>query len=71
MGKEGLRLVLKAFNDDGVTKEDARQAAEYYLENYRFIYQNPDDKTVCYSSFLSLFVQCLDGTNLRVTRGLF
>ena len=24
MGKEGLRLVLKAFDEDGVTKEDAR-----------------------------------------------
>ena len=49
MGKEGLHLVLKVFDEDGVTKEDAHQAAEYYLENYRFIYQNPDDNTVCCS----------------------
>jgi hypothetical protein len=70
MGKEGLQLVIKAFNEDGVTKEDARQAAEYYLENYRFIYKNPDDDTVRYS--LSLFVpNPLDGRYLRATRGLF
>ena len=49
MGKEGLRLLLKAFDEEGVKKEDARQVAEYYLENYRFIYQNPDDDTVCHS----------------------
>ena len=50
MGKEGLHLVLKAFDEDGVTKEDAHQAAEYYLKNYRFIYQNPDDNMVHCSS---------------------
>jgi hypothetical protein len=50
MGKEGLRLVLLAFNKEGVTKEDAPRAAEYYLENYRFIYKNPDE-TVCFSAF--------------------
>ena len=48
MGKEGLRLVLLSFNNEGITKEDAPKAAEYYLENYRFIYQNPDNDTVCF-----------------------
>ena len=43
MGKEGLRLILHAFNEAGVNQEDALQAAEYYLENYHFIYWNPDD----------------------------
>ena len=51
MGKEGLRLVLLAFNNEGVTKDDAPKAAEYYLENYRFIYQNPDDNNVRFPSF--------------------
>ena len=71
MGKEGLCLVLKAFNEDGVTNEDARQAAEYYLENYRFIYENPDDLTVRYSSLFLFVLKPLDGTYLRATRGLF
>ena len=48
MGKEGLRLVLTAFENEGIKKEDAPRAAEYYLENYRFIYKNPDDNTVCF-----------------------
>jgi len=48
MGKEGLRLILHAFNEEGVNQEDAPQAAEYYLENYRFLYQNPDDDKVCF-----------------------
>ena len=48
MGKEGLRLVLHVFNEEGVNQEDAPQAAEYYLENYRFLYQNPDDDKVCF-----------------------
>lgn len=46
MGKEGLHLVLLAFNNEGIKEGDARKAAEYYLENYRFIYQNPDDDKV-------------------------
>ena len=48
MGKEGLRLVLMALNNEGIEKGDAAKAAEYYLENYRFIYQNPDDDKVCF-----------------------
>jgi hypothetical protein len=51
MGKEGIRLVLHALNEEGVKNEDACQAAEYYLENYRFIYQNPEDKNVRLFSF--------------------
>ena len=54
MGKEGIRLVLLAFNDEGIMKQDAQKAAEYYLENYRFIYQNPDDNTVCFLSFVRI-----------------
>jgi hypothetical protein len=65
MGKEGLRLVLLAFNNEGIKKNDAPKAAEFYLENYRFIYQNPDvsDK-VCFpfihydSSSLTMNVYC-------------
>jgi hypothetical protein len=71
MGKEGLRLVLKAFDDEGVTKEDACQAAEYYLENYRFFYLNPDDDTVRYMSLSFFVLNPLNGTYLRATRGLF
>jgi hypothetical protein len=48
MGKEGLRLVLMAFNNEGIEQGDAAKAAEYYLENLRFIYQNPDDDKVCF-----------------------
>ena len=51
MGKEGICLVLLAFNDKGIKKQDAQKAAEYYLENYHFIYQNPDDNMVCFMSF--------------------
>ena len=51
MGKEGIHLVLHALNEEGVENKDARQAAEYYLENYRFIYQNPEDKNVRLSLF--------------------
>jgi hypothetical protein len=51
MGKEGLRLVLLAFNKEGIKTVDAPKAAEYYLENYRFIYENPDDNTVHIPSF--------------------
>ena len=50
MGKEGLRLVLLAFISEGIMKDDAPKAAEYYLENYRFIYQNPDDNTMRFPS---------------------
>ena len=63
MGKEGLRLVLLSFNNEGITKEDAPKAAEYYLENYRFNYQNPDNDTVCFfpftrnSSYLTVVLQ--------------
>jgi hypothetical protein len=58
MGKEGLRLILHAFNEEGVNQEDAPQAAEYYLENYRFIYRNPDDDKVCFlwSSFIQFLL---------------
>jgi hypothetical protein len=54
MGKEGLRLILHAFVEEEVDQEDAAQAAEYYLENYRFIYRDPDDDKVCFlwSSFI-------------------
>ena len=70
MGKEGIRLVLQAFKEEGVKHEDARQAAEYYLENYRFIYQNPDVKKVCLSFFSSFMPYLFDGTYLtRATRG--
>lgn len=48
MGKEGLRLVLLAFNNEGIKKEDAPKAAEYYLQNYRFIYQDPEDDEVSF-----------------------
>jgi hypothetical protein len=53
MGKEGLRLVLLAFNNEEIKKEDAPKAAEFYLENLRFIYQDPDavEKEVCFLSF--------------------
>ena len=51
MGKEVLRLVLLAFNNEGIKKSDALKAAEYYLENYHFIYQDPDDTNVCFPSF--------------------
>jgi hypothetical protein len=57
MGKEGLRLILYAYNEEGVNQEDAPQAAEYYLENYRFIYRNPDDDKVCFLGFS--FIQFL------------
>jgi hypothetical protein len=54
MGKEGLCLILHAFVEEEVDQEDAAQAAEYYLENYRFIYRDPDDDEVCFlwSSFI-------------------
>jgi len=57
MGKEGLRLILHALNEEGVEKDDAPSAAEYYLENNHFIYQNPDDDEVC--SLFSVFVSLL------------
>ena len=46
MGKEGLHLILHAFVEEEVDQEDAAQAAEYYLKNYRFIYRDPDDDEV-------------------------
>ena len=48
MGKEGLCLILHAFNEKGATQDDAPQAADYYLEKYRFIYQDPNDDQVCF-----------------------
>jgi hypothetical protein len=51
MGKEGLRLVLLAFNNEGIKKEDAPELAKLQLDNYCFIYDNPDDDTVCFSYF--------------------
>jgi hypothetical protein len=62
MGKEGLRLVLLAFNNEGITKEDAPKVAEYYLENYRFIYKDPDEDTVRFPScvFQFFFFFCLN-----------
>lgn len=56
MGKEGLCLVLLAFNNEGIKKEDAPEAAEYYLENYCFPYQNPDEVEVCFPIFLSQLI---------------
>ena len=48
MGKEGLHLILHAFNEEGVMQDDASQAADYYLKNYHFIYWDPDDDQVCF-----------------------
>jgi len=70
MGKEGLRLILHAFNEEGVNQEDAPQVAEYYLENYRFIYRNPDDNKVCF--LLTLIHLIPHGAySTRETRGHF
>jgi len=70
MGKEGLRLVIHAFNEEGVRKEDAPRAAEYFLENYRFIYENPDDDKVCFCLLIAPI--SLNGRYLpRGTRGHF
>jgi hypothetical protein len=55
MGKEGLRLVLFAFNNEGIKKVDAPKAAEYYLENYRFLYRNPEDNTVSFCLSITMF----------------
>ena len=70
MGKEGLRLVLRFFNEEGVPKKDVREAADHCLTNYRFVYKNPDDDTVCFSC-LSKNFKLLMVSNLRGTRGLF
>ncbi|KAF8803015.1 hypothetical protein BYT27DRAFT_7305696 [Phlegmacium glaucopus] len=43
MGKEGIRIVVEVFNDEGIEQADASEIAKYYLENYRFIYAHPDD----------------------------
>ncbi|KAF8802193.1 hypothetical protein BYT27DRAFT_7113324, partial [Phlegmacium glaucopus] len=67
MGKEGLQLVLNAFNEEGVKKEDAQQAAKYYLKNYRFIYQNPDDNTGNRGAFLSPLVSMCLAVHLKKT----
>ena len=70
MGKEGLHLVIHALNEEGVKREDAPCAAEYYLENYHFIYENPDDDKVCL--FLLTMPIPLNGRYLpRETRGHF
>ena len=36
MGKEVLRLVLLAFNNEGIMKDDAPKAAEYYCYNFSY-----------------------------------
>ena len=43
MGKEGIRMVIQFFTDQRVEDEDAQAIAQYYLENYRFIYADPDN----------------------------
>ena len=71
MGKEGLRLVLHAFNEEGVTQEDAPQVAEYYLDNYRFIYRDPDDDQVCLLTCYSFGIYSYGTYLTRETRGRF
>ncbi|KIM35954.1 hypothetical protein M413DRAFT_428169 [Hebeloma cylindrosporum] len=67
MGKEGLRLVRHALKEEGVTQDDAADAVEYYLENYRFIYQNPDDDTGNKGAFLSPLVSTCLAVHLKKT----
>ncbi|KAF8815867.1 hypothetical protein BYT27DRAFT_7286661 [Phlegmacium glaucopus] len=67
MGKEGLCLVLQALNEAGVMQEDAPCAAEYYLENYRFIYQNPDDNKGNKGAFLNPLVTACLTAHLKKT----
>ncbi|KAF8806109.1 hypothetical protein BYT27DRAFT_7212388 [Phlegmacium glaucopus] len=52
---------------EGVKKEDAQQAAKYYLENYRLIYQNPDDNTGNRGAFLSPLVSMCLAVHLKKT----
>ncbi|KAF8957908.1 hypothetical protein BDZ97DRAFT_1844032, partial [Flammula alnicola] len=44
MGKEGIRVVLKAFEDENIMQEQVPEAAAWYLEDYRFIYANMEDE---------------------------
>ncbi|KAF8800095.1 hypothetical protein BYT27DRAFT_7149065 [Phlegmacium glaucopus] len=67
MGKERLCLVLQAPNEAGVTQEDAPSAAEYYLKNYRFIYQNPDDNKGNKGAFLNPLVTACLAAHLKKT----
>ena len=60
MGKKGLRLVLRFLNEEGVPKKDAREVADHCLTNYRFVYKNPNDDTVCFFLFEHK-LQVLDG----------
>ena len=72
MGKEGLRLVLLALNDEGIEDGDAPKAAEYYLENYCFIYKNTDDDKGCFPFFChQSFSQRIVLSYLRGIRGHF
>ncbi|KAF8809222.1 hypothetical protein BYT27DRAFT_7210221 [Phlegmacium glaucopus] len=67
MGKESLHLVLHAFNEEGVKNEDVCQAAEYYLKNYCFIYQNPDNDTLeCGLELIKASHVGLDGSDTDI-----
>ena len=52
MGKEGIRIVIQFFTDEGIQEEDAQAIAQYYLERYRFIYLDPNSDE---SAMLSVF----------------
>ncbi|KAF8802591.1 hypothetical protein BYT27DRAFT_7260895 [Phlegmacium glaucopus] len=67
MGKEGLHLVLQALKKAGVEQEDAPSVAEFYLKNYHFIYQNPDDNKGNKGAFLSPLVTACLAAHIKKT----
>lgn len=55
MGKEGIRVVLKAFEDENIMQEQVPEAAAWYLEDYRFIYANMEDEVSADIIYLYLY----------------
>jgi hypothetical protein len=65
MGKEGIRIVTQVFSSENVhTEEEAQFLANYYLENYRFIYANPDDDDVSVS-FICIYAFSFQPVNRK------
>jgi hypothetical protein len=69
MGKEGIRIVTHFLKSEyAPNEEEAQELASYYLEDYRFVYANPDDDDEK-GAFQSFFVSLALAAHLKMTIG--
>jgi hypothetical protein len=59
MGKEGITVVTKALRADDISEDDAPEAAEFLLEGFSFLYENPKSNVSFFKYlFNNLLIRC-------------